>query len=151
MPTPDAIRAFLAERLPTVDDVAATRVGKPITKGKTRLQETIEAKPLTKIDEKQFKGEVWTRDKGRCRCCGRKVVKTLARVPDRGEVNHIHGRTGDLRFEVRAAILMCLECHEQFTGRVNEHRLQIVASKTFTTRQGTFTDATFPVKFRKVA
>lgn len=41
--------------------------------------------------------------------------------------------------------------HERFTGRVNKHRLQIIASKTFTTRQGTFTDATFPVTFKEVA
>lgn len=78
------------------------------------------------------------------------MIKTISRVPERGEVNHIHGRRGDLRFEARAAILMCLECHEKFTGRVNEHRLQIIASKTFTTPQGTFTDARFPVTFKKV-
>lgn len=134
--------------LPTMAEVAAARVGKPILKGKTRLQETIEERPLTKIDEKEFKRQVWFRDKNRCRCCERKVQKVMGRVPERGEVNHIHGRTGDLRFEVRAAILMCLQCHEKFTGKVNEHRLTIIASQTFTTRQGTFTDATFPVQFK---
>jgi hypothetical protein len=142
-----AMQEMLA-KLPTVADEAAKRVGKAIPKGKTRLQETIEARPLTKIDEKEFRRQVWFRDKNRCRCCERKVEKVLGRVPERGEVNHIHGRTGDLRFEVRAAILMCLKCHERFTGKVNEHRLTIIASQTFTTRQGTFTDATFPVQFK---
>lgn len=120
-------------------------------KGQTRLELKVEAKPLTKVDEKKFKGDVWIRDKSRCRCCGRKVLKTMARVPERGEVNHLHGRTGDLRFEVRAAALMCLTCHERFTGRVGGYKLIVIASKTFTIRQGTFTDATFPIKFERVA
>lgn len=137
--------------LPDAEDVAAARVGQPIDKGKTRLELKVEARPLTKVDEKTFKADVWKRDGKRCRCCGRKVIKCLDRVPERGEVNHIHGRAGDLRFEVRAAILMCLKCHERFTGRVNAHRLQIIASQTFTIRQGTFTDATFPVQFKRIA
>ena len=137
--------------LPTLAEVERDRIGKAIPKGPTRLEQTMAARQLTKVDEKQFRGDVWTRDKSICRCCGRKVLKTMARVPERGEVNHIHGRSGDLRFEVRAAILMCLVCHEKFTGRVNTHRLQIIATKTFTIRQGTFTDATYPVVFKEVA
>jgi 5-methylcytosine-specific restriction endonuclease McrA len=136
---------------PTVAEMEAERRGKPLWKGKTRLEEVVEARPLTTMTEQQFKTAVWIRDKHHCRCCGRKVEKILGRVPERGEVNHIHGRTGDLRFEVRAAILMCLTCHERFTGRVNQHRLQIIASATFTIRQGTFTDATYPVTFKEVA
>lgn len=136
--------------LPTLADVAAARVGKPLPKGKTRLQTAMDAKPLTKVDEQQFKAEVWRRDRSHCRCCGRKVQKTLGRVPARGEVHHLHGRTGDLRFESRAAVLLCLRCHERVTGRVNQHRVVVVASRTFTTGQGTFTDARYPVTFRAV-
>lgn len=137
--------------LPTLAETEAARVGKPIDKGKTRLETKMDARPLTKVDEKTFKAEVWKRDRSHCRCCGRKVIKSIERIPERGEVNHIHGRTGDLRFEVRAALLMCLKCHERFTGRVNKHRLQIIATKTFTIRQGTFTDATYPVTFKEAA
>ncbi len=133
----------------TMAEVAAEREGKPLWKPKTRLEELVEERPLTTIDEKEFRRQVWNRDKHHCRCCGRNVQKVIGRVPDRGEVNHIHGRIGDLRFEVRAAILLCLQCHERFTGRVNAHRLRIIASKTFTIRQGTFTDATFPVQFEE--
>lgn len=137
--------------LPTLAEVQAARAGKPIPKGKTRLEETIETRPLTKVDEKAFKDEVWKRDKNRCRCCGRKVLRTMARVPERGEVHHCHGRSGDLRFEARAAILVCLLCHEKLTGRVNQHRLTAIATKTFTTRQGTFTDARAPIVFKEAA
>ena len=136
----------LFSSLPTLAD----RPRQAVPKGKTRLEETVEQRPLTKVTERDFKKEVWKRDKGHCRCCLRKVVKILDRIPERGEVNHIHGRTGDLRFEVRAAILMCLQCHERFTGKVNKHRLTIIASKTFTIRQGTFTDATYPVVFKEL-
>lgn len=135
--------------LPTLDEVSRTR--RPTQKGKTRLEARVEARPLTKVTEKDFRDDVWRRDRSHCRCCGRKVIRSMARVPERGEVNHIHGRTGDLRFEVRSAILLCLTCHERFTGRVNKHRLRIIASKTFTIRQGTFTDATFPVTFEAAA
>src|SRR5688572_26597012 len=103
--------------LPTMAEVAAERVGKPIPKGKTRLQETVEARPLVKVTAADFKREVWTRDKNRCRCCGRKVQKILGRVPERGEVHHVHGRTGDLRFESKSALLLCLSCHERVTGK----------------------------------
>ena len=105
---------------------------------------------MTVIDEKTFKSEVWARDKSHCRCCGRNVAKVLGRVPERGEVHHIHGRGKDLRFESRAALLLCLECHEKVTGRVNE-KLIIVATKTFTMREHTYTDATYPVVFKRVA
>lgn len=135
--------------LPTLAEIAAKRAGKPIPKGKTRLEARIEAKPLTTIDEREFKKQVWQRDKHLCRCCERQVKKILGAVPDRGEVNHLHGRTGDLRFEVRAAVLMCLHCHQRYTGKIND-RIAVVASATFTIRQGTFTDATYPVRFEKV-
>lgn len=137
--------------LPTMAEVAAARVGKPIPKGKTRLEETVARRPLVKVTAEDFKREVWTRDKNRCRCCDRKVQKTISRIPERGEVHHIHGRVGDLRFESKSAILVCLTCHERITGKVNQPRLLIIPSKTFTMRQGTFTDARHPVTFKEAA
>lgn len=133
--------------LPTPEDVYRMRKGSPISKGKTRLQEVVEARPLTKVTDKDFKHEVWIRDKNRCRCCGRKVLKTISRVPERGEVHHIHGRRGDLRFEPRAALLLCLSDHERVTGKVND-KLHIVASKTFELKGETYTDARQPVTFK---
>jgi 5-methylcytosine-specific restriction endonuclease McrA len=118
-------------------------------KGKTRLELTAEQRPLTKIDEQEFRNQVWARDLHHCRHCGREVKRILGRVPERGEVHHVHGRTGDLRFDVRAAVLLCMVCHERLSGKVNAHRLVIVAAKTFTIRQGTFTDATYPVTFKE--
>lgn len=152
MPEPRTA-ADVVNRLPTPEQVYAERLrkGEGFQKGKTRVEAKADAKPLEVVDEKKFRAEVWHRDQNRCRCCGRKVIKTLARVPERGEVHHIHGRVGDLRYEVRAALLLCLRDHERVTGRVNQHRLVIVATKTFTTKQGTFTDARKPVTFQEAA
>jgi len=136
--------------LPTLAEVQAARAGHPISKGKTRLEETIEARPLTKIDDKAFKSAVWHRDRNRCRCCGRKVQKILGRKPERGEVHHIHGRTGDLRFEPNCALLLCLRDHERVTGRVSE-KWTIEPTKTLTIRGQVYTDARHPVTFKRIA
>lgn len=123
---------------------------KRLAKGQSRLEKTVADRPLVKVDNKAFLAAVWKRDKSRCRCCGRKVIKTIARVPEAGHVHHIHGRGKDLRFEERAALLICMQDHERVTGRVNE-KVIIVPSKTFTVREHTYTDATFPVVFQRVA
>jgi len=119
-------------------------------KGKTRLEQKIDARPLKTVNEQQFKKIIRERDRMRCRRCGRKVIVTLARVPERAEVHHVHGRTGDLRFDDRAALLLCAEHHEQVTGQAFKAKLLIVATKTFTTKQGTFTDARQRVTFQVI-
>lgn len=135
--------------LPTPEDVYRMRKGSPIAKGPTRLEKVVVERKLTKVTDKDFKKDVWTRDKSHCRCCGRKVLKTISRVPERGEVHHVHGRRGDLRFESRAALLLCLTCHERVTGKVND-KLTIVPSKTFDLKGEKYTDARAPVKFQEM-
>lgn len=141
-------------KIPTAESIAASRVGQSFPKGQTRLQAKVEAKPLTTVTEKDFKASVWHRDRNRCRCCGRKVQKVMGRVPERGEVHHLHGRGGELRFEVRAAVLVCLTCHEKLTGKVNE-RWTATGTKFFevTDKSGlhTYIDARFPIHFARVA
>lgn len=140
---------FLAKRLPTKDEIDAERRAVPNWKPPTRVEDMITERALTVVDDRQFKKEVWKRDGYRCRCCGRPVVRTPARIPERGEVHHVHGRGGDLRFEVRAALLLCLKCHERVTGRVND-RLAIIGSKFFTVRGERYIDARAPVRFEKI-
>lgn len=136
--------------LPTLAEVQAARAFKPCPKGKTRLELVEAERKLTTVSDKAFRDAVWTHDKARCRCCGRKVAKVLSLVPERGEVHHVCGRTGDLRFEPKCALLLCKKCHERVTGRVND-KLVIVASKTFKLRGGlVVTDARAKVFFREV-
>jgi hypothetical protein len=136
--------------LPTVDEMAAERAGKPLPKGRSRLEATADARTLTIVDEKAFRKAVIERDGYICRMCQRKVLQTMARVPERLEVHHVHGRRGDLRFEPRAAIVTCCQDHERLTGRVNE-KWAIVATKTFTLNGHEYTDCRFPIVFKRIA
>lgn len=136
--------------LPTMAEVEVMRRGKPISKGPSRLEIAIEVDRLKVIDEKVFRKAVYDRDGAICRCCGRKVVRTLKRAPERLEIHHIHGRCGDLRLEDKAALVLCLQCHERVTGRVND-RLAIVPTKTFLFKGRELTDARALVYFKKVA
>jgi len=117
---------------------------------KTRLDEREDAKKLTAVDQQQFVGIVWKRDQSHCRCCGRKVVKTIERVKARGEVHHVHGRAGDLRFDDRFALLLCAKCHQRVTGRVND-KVLIIPSVTIEIKGRPLTDARAQVEFRKAA
>lgn len=133
-------------QIPTMAEIEALRRGKPIEKGKSRLESKADEKKYTIVDERAFTTTVWTRDKNRCRCCERKVLKTLSLVPERGEVHHCNGRRGDLRFEDRAALLLCSTCHGRVTGRIND-RLFVVPTRKFLLHGESFTDARFPVRF----
>ena len=137
-------------KLPTMAEVAESRRG-PITKGQSRLEVKTAARPLKVIDEKAFRLKVWERDKHRCVQCGRKVIRTIERIPERGEIHHVHGRVGDLLHEDKCALLLCLQDHERVTGKVNE-RWIVVPTKTWTNARGEeLTDCRAPVRFERVA
>ncbi len=140
-------------KLPTMAEMDAERRGKPLLKGQSRLERAVEDETLTVVDAKAFKSEVRARDRYHCRKCLRAVTVLVSRVPERAEVHHIHGRHGDLRFDSRCALLLCLRCHEQVTGRVNE-RWIIIATVTLTIPSlpgRELTDARYPVQFERVA
>lgn len=127
-----------------------TDPGLAFPKGPTRLQETVADRSEKTVDERAFKKTVHDRDGFVCRCCRCKVIACLARVPERREIHHIHGRIGVLRVEARCALVVCCECHEKLTGKVNE-KLIILATKTFKLDGRRVTDARAPVVFKRVA
>lgn len=122
----------------------------PQPKAQSRLQEQKVERKLTVVTERDFLKTVRDRDRMRCRKCGRKVIIILSRVPERAEVNHLHGRRGDLRFEDRCALLMCCECHEQCTGRVNE-KWRVVGTAFIEIKGQSYIDARQPVTFERIA
>lgn len=92
-------------------------------------------KPLSRLEAKaakdkadeqaleRFRQAVWARDKSKCRRCRRKVIKTLALVPERGEVHHRRGRRvapAD-RYNVDQAVLLCARCH----GKAQRHEIEV--------------------------
>lgn len=142
----------LSTPLFTPEEMYAERLrkGEGIPKGPSRLQARKAKKPLTYVDEKAFRKAVIGRDGKFCRRCKRMVTACVERVPERLEVHHVHGRRGDLRFEPKAALILCCECHEKVTGRVNE-KIIIVPTKTWLYQGRELTDARFKVRFEKVA
>lgn len=139
------------ENLPTLAEVQAARAGHPMPKGKSRLEVREAADKLTVVDDKTFRLTVCKRDGYRCRVCGRKVIVTLRRERLRAEVHHLHGRTGDLRFDDRFAVCVCLADHERLTGKIGGHRLVALGTKHITTAQGTFIDARAPIVWRETS
>lgn len=142
--------ASLFPQLKTPEEMYRERQGKPLDKGTSRLEKKTEVKKLTTVTDAQFRAIVFDRDKGRCRCCLRRVIKTLDLQMNRAEVHHCHGRRGALRHDDRAALLLCSGCHEKVTGKVNE-KVIIEATQTFRTERGEYTDARVPVVFKRIA
>lgn len=137
-------------KLPTLSEMHDQWAGKPLPKGKSRLQERVAQQPLIVVDDAAFKAEVRKRDHHRCRMCHRKVVYVTRRQPDRGEVHHLHGKLGDLKFEAKSALLLCLVCHEKCTGRVAE-KWVIFPTRQFELNGQKYTDARYEVRFERVA
>lgn len=140
----------MAINVPTLAEVQAARRGKAIPKGPTRLETTTVAAPAQKKADGAFRQAVFVRDKGRCRCCLRRVEQILDRVEKRAEAHHVHGKVGKLRHLVRAALLLCMTCHERVTGKVND-KLLIVGTKFFLFEGQRLIDAAKPVTFKEAA
>lgn len=136
--------------LPTLAEVEADRVGKPILKGKSRLDRREDERVITVVNDREFARQVWVRDQHRCRWCNRKVFKSLTRDATRGEVHHVHGRLGDFRHMVRCALLLCGACHQLVTGAVDE-RWVIVGTVKFEHEGRERIDAGTRVIFNRVA
>lgn len=103
---------------------ALRRQGGPIEKGKTRLEVKESREADTDKAWEECKRTVDKRDRMRCRCCGRKVVKTIELQGNRAEHHHIVRRKKEpkLLTDARNVMLLCLECHQ----KVTRHKLHIV-------------------------
>lgn len=115
----------------------------------SRLDDRKAKKLSAAKQEAAFKAAVCKRDYNICRCCGRQTIVTIELDPKRREVHHIHGRGKGLRYEVRAALVLCLECHDRATGTLGKARLFVVATRAFALNGKKFTDTNYPVSFRR--
>lgn len=139
----------LFDALPTMAEMNAKPRACP--KGETRLDAKKAASKADAKAEARFLQIVRARDKLRCRCCARAVVVTLTLCQERAEVHHLHGRLGQFRFDDRFALLLCGQCHQRVTGKVND-RLFIVqkARDMYTGSEGrSLIDARRPVQFKE--
>lgn len=101
----------------------AVRTYRNNDKGETKLQRVIAKQRTEKQSASAFKAAVWARDKGQCRVCKRKVIRSLAVSPKRGEVHHLRGRNvaPKDRFNPEAAALLCAVCH----AKAQRHEIKI--------------------------
>jgi 5-methylcytosine-specific restriction endonuclease McrA len=91
-----------------------------VPKGKTQLEDTTAAKRRDDVKLAAMRKDVWRRDGGVCQQCGRKVIRTLALVPNRGEVHHRRGRNvaPESRYDAGQCLLLCAECHDKVTRKL---------------------------------
>lgn len=84
----------------------------------TKMQRLMSKADRRKADEKaldKWRQEIWTRDKGKDRYTGKKVVRTLELQPNRGECHHIIGRVDRaVRYVVKNGLLLSYETHLRF-------------------------------------
>jgi hypothetical protein len=139
-------------KLPTLAEMDAQLRGKPQLKGASRVEMKDDDRAIDKEKLDKFKQVVWLRDKGRCRKCGVKVLKTLTLTAKRGEVNHVAGRSDRaVRYDPRNGILLCNSpCHEQVTGAVNV-KVVIVGTVFFEVSGTRYINAAKPVTFKVAA
>lgn len=137
------------DRLPTL----ASRTTPDLQKSATPSR--LEAKDARdKDDEKKLKvwrDEVIDRDEHKCRCCGCRVIRTLALNARRFEAHHIAGRDDKaVRTDTRNGLTLCRKCHERVTGLVND-KLTIVGTVWFTVKGQRYINGDHVVKFQEAA
>lgn len=94
----------------------------PQPKGRSRLEvkDTHDKAEDSALDV--WRNACGERDKQRCRCCGRKVEKSIAATPKQRQTHHLTRRAKfkALLTDVRNGLTLCKKCHERVTGRVND-------------------------------
>lgn len=88
-----------------------------VPKPKTRAEMKDAANKADENALNIWRVRIFQRDGGKCRCCGRKVKKTLENIPLRAEAHHLVSRKDHaLRYDVRNGILLCqVPCHHGVT------------------------------------
>jgi 5-methylcytosine-specific restriction endonuclease McrA len=94
-------------------DTLADRPRMAIPKPRAVIEDRIAYKRGREQQARSFRAQVWLRDEGKCRVCGRKVIHSLELVPNRGDVHHLETRGAhpEKRFDPANGVLLCAVCH----------------------------------------
>jgi 5-methylcytosine-specific restriction endonuclease McrA len=104
------------KRLPTLAQARSKPQAMPKDQLKTRLDQKTAQRRADDKAEADCIRSVWYRDRGHCRICGIKAVKTLTLQNNRGEVHHLVGRRDRAtRFLLSNLLLVCRRCHVKLT------------------------------------
>lgn len=141
--------ARLLPNLPSLSDVHRLRAPKLKGEQPTRLAEKVADAKADERAERAWKAAIWKRDKGRCRACDRKVVRSLALVNERGECHHLERRENKVtRWDSRNGLLCCAGCHE----RITHGKLHIIGSarQMFQVDGKSYLNADLKLRFQEV-
>lgn len=121
---------------------------------KWEMDGRVAEKKVELVDEKKLEEAclkiVWKRDKHRCRVCDCHVIRSLARVPNRGEGHHLAGRADyAVKFDPRNRVLVCALCHE----KLELLKLFIIATakQMFRVNGKSYINGDKPIQFKKKA
>lgn len=78
----------------------------------TRLTDTAAKRKAAEAKRQEVYRLVDRRDGHHCRACGRKVITTIAFVPERRERHHVIPRSLGGKDATRNVLTLCLECHQ---------------------------------------
>jgi 5-methylcytosine-specific restriction endonuclease McrA len=123
------------------------RPGRPVPKPVPRL---VSRTTKQRDEDKQWKAVcryVDERDRFRCRCCGRRLVRTLTLCEERLEHHHLEARSlmPELVHDVRNVIAVCKACHDKLT----RHEIEPMGTERFSFGSGTYLNADCPLVFVK--
>jgi hypothetical protein len=90
----EAMAEMLRSRLQTVDEAAAERAGKPLTKPMPHVLAKKETKKAKQLKDDAFRALIWKLDGGKSRATGKKLVRSGTTDWDQlGEVDHVINRS----------------------------------------------------------
>ena len=142
MPVADIIR-----KLATLQDRPRCAVQKHAMR--SRLDDKAEKDKATDKAWEACKLAVDERDRGKCRVCLRRVVKTLALDPKRAEHHHLCRRSKEkaLRLDSRNIVLVHLACHQL----IERHKLEPVQKDVlkFQLAGVSYVNADYLIEFKK--
>ena len=118
---------------------------RPVPKPAPRLIDRVARQRAENAALRTSYRQVDVRDHFACRCCGRRLVKTLTLCPARAEHHHLVGRwiAPMLRADVRNIIAVDAECH----GKLTRHELLVKAATFYRVDGRTYPNADGPLMF----
>ena len=135
--------------LPTLAQMSQQRRAEPKHAMVSRLDVKSQARKEDDSAEDKWRKAVRKRDGLKCRWCRRKVVVTMALVPERAEVHHLTPREHKpTRWDVRNAALLCTACHQRVTGAVGGEKATVIAGRTFNLNGREYPDGSGPLNFK---
>lgn len=115
--------ARAVRRLPSMAEVTAERRATPKPSRFGRKAADRAERREAKTERDKFRTRIYVDDRGRCRCCKRRVYLKIADAPHELAVGHVHEwvkrSQGGSDVDPLNCLLLCAECHDKFGNKDN--------------------------------